>query len=257
MKGNDIKVPATSGSGITSALVFLLLLLLAGCMTETAPITNDPLDNVGSKLDEAAWKKVQAATNEKTVEKLLQRIRSELPQHWTVSYAKEHSWLEVVRNKPVAFLHYYINMPAPSPSDSGDPPSLGEFSFAFRVVPYLKRSDYNRLKTENIRNQREMSTLYETLVKKHVSHKFDSFIVSGNDPNGKLVERYNQLQESLHNLPDYFYQDLTLESEWSEWLTGPPYKQVTDDVIRQECAQVMDRVIGLLSKYEGSSHKTP
>jgi hypothetical protein len=241
MKGKNTNVPA----------MFLLLLMLAGCMTETAPMPNDPLDNVGSKLDEAAWKKVQAATNEKTVEQLLQQIRSEIPQHWTVSYEKETSWMEVVRSEPVTLFRYVIN------GDTSQKPELGEFSFAFRVVPYMKRSDYNRLKAENIRNQREMSTLYETLVKKHVSHKFDSFIVSGDDPNGKLVERYNQLNESLHNLPDYYYQDLTLKSEWSEWLTGPPYNQVVDDAARQECAQVMDKVIGLLSKYEGAAHKTP
>lgn len=208
---------------------------------------NDPLDY-------AVWKEVQAATNEKTVEKLLQRIHSELPQHWTVTYEKEYLLMNVVRSEPVALSYRPVINDNPFVSH---PPELGEFSFAFRVVPYMKRSDYNRLKAENIRIRREMSTLYETLVKKHVSHKFDSFIVGGDDPNGKLVERYNQLQESLHALPDFHYQDLALKSLWSESFTEPSFKQVLDDAARQECAQAFDRVIGLLSKYEGASHKTP
>ena len=228
-----------------SPIIFLLSLVFAGCAKDQLLSTARRLPNDSGSAE------VPVAGPGQTIADLLQRIRSQLPRHWTVSFEKEPSWIVanivVSRNKPV-LLALNADIPNANPFE---PPTRGKFSFAFYVVPFMPGAEYHRLDAENTRIRQEMATLYETLDKMHLPRKFDSFTAS-DDPSRKLIERYESLKGSLQTLPDFYYRDISLQRAWWSW-AGPPYYVVIDDAVRQECARVFGKVLGELGKYEDTS----
>ena len=131
---------------------------------------------------------------------------------------------------------------------SGPPiyePKRGHFAFALRVVAAVSPLEYQRLAAENRRIQKEANALLEALRNAHVSYqsKADKFSPR-TDEEKKMVAQRQALKESLQRLPSFYYRDVSLELEFY------PSIWVIDDRIREECSQVMNKVLGLLSKYE-------
>jgi len=62
------------------------------------------------------------------------------------------------------------------------------------------------------------------------------------------VARYEVLKKSLHTLPDFYFDEISLK--WEVNSPDNPIISVTDDRIRDECTRVQEKVVKLLSKYE-------
>jgi len=180
---------------------------------------------------------------EGSANQLLKNIRAELPKGWSATYDREYSWLEVSRDESVSSLSGLPNSPL------NEKPERRIFAFAFRVVPVVSPGEYHRWSTENAKVQKELTALYEGLVKRRVSQKFDSFI-PGTDTERTDVARYNALKASLHILPDFYFRDISLR-----WGLGSPGDaiNISDDKIRDECSRVQERVLKLLSKYRDAN----
>lgn len=181
-----------------------------------------------------------ASADEPTVNQLLGIVRAELPKGWTVSYDKEHAWLEVSRDEAV------LSIPTLPNGSGAEKPQRRTFIFAFRVVAAVHPTEYRRLSAENAQIQKNATALYEELISKRVSHKFDSFSPSTNEEK-VAVAQYQALKKSLRRLPDFYCDAISLE--WS--LNSPDYPiiSITDDRIRDECTRVQEKVMKLLFKY--------
>ena len=178
---------------------------------------------------------------ERTANELLKNVRAELPKGWSATYDKEYSWLEVSRDEAVSSMSGLPNSPL------YEKPERRIFRFAFRVMPAVSPDEYHRWSTENAKIQKQATALYEDLVKRRVSQKFDSFMPR-TDSERTDVARYEALKASLHILPDFYFHDISLR-----WQLGSPGAHaiiITEDKIRDECTRVQKRVMKLLSKYD-------
>lgn len=75
---------------------------------------------------------------EEKVRNLVERIRAELPQGWSVSYEAQYAWLEVKRNKPAATITGGINY-----SESEKRENDVVF-FSLRVLAKIEPAEYDR-----------------------------------------------------------------------------------------------------------------
>jgi hypothetical protein len=184
-----------------------------------------------------------ASADEPTVNRLLRSVRAELPKGWTASHDNERAWLEVSRVEAVLAISTLPNEPG------GEKPERRTFAFAFRVVAAVHPTEYRRLSAENAQVQKKATALYEDLIRKRVSHKFDSFSPS-TDEEKAAVAQYEALKKSLHPLPDFYFEAISLK--WKFNSPDNPMIRVTDDSVRDECTRVQEKVVKLLSKYEGA-----
>ena len=224
----------------------------------TPPLPQTVVDQIKSAADQARSQKHEvdiedsraSAGNtpgkqpEPTVDRLLRVIRAELPEGWTASYDKEGSWLKVSRDEPVLSFSALPNRPA-----GGEKPERRTFVFAFHVAAVVHPAEYHRLRAENAKIQEKVTALYKELVRKKVSGKFDDFLPS-TDEEKASVAQYETLKESLHPLPDFYFNDISLE--WGFNSPVRPIISVTDDHLRDECKGVQEKVIKLLSKYDAA-----
>jgi hypothetical protein len=180
-----------------------------------------------------------ASAEEPSVNRLLHAIRAELPKGWAASYDEECSWLEVSRDEAVLCV-------SALPNGLGDEESES-FAFAFRVVEVVHLEDYRRLFAENEQTRKKLGTIYQELIEKGVSHKFDSFLPRTKEEE-MAVGQYEALKKSLHKIPDFYFGNVSLAWEFNS--PGNPVIIVSDDRVRDECAKVQENVVRLLSKYE-------
>ena len=187
-----------------------------------------------------------AGTPEKSVHELLQKVRAELPKGWTARYDKEYSWLEVSRDESVLALSA---VPNGSPDEKSE---RWQFRFSFRVLPFVPHLEYQRLSVENEKIQKKAHEIYEALGKRHVDQKFDNFFPK-TDEDKQMVAQYEALKKSLHRLPNFYFRDIGLD-----WLFNSPDNpkiDVLDEGVRDECENVRNIVISLLSKYDATKGK--
>lgn len=190
-------------------------------------------------------KELHKKTSKKSIVSLVRSIKGVLPPDWSVSYGQENSSLEVVRRNKV-----FTSSCLPN-SDPFEEPKLRQFYLLFRILPKVSQTDYQKMETDNQKKRREINALYNDLVRRKVNHKFDSFNPS-KEKDKKDVARYNALKESLHTLPDFHFEDLTVN-----WIIGSPeYPMiyVNDDRLRLECENTRKKIVAILSAYKKSGN---
>ncbi len=179
-----------------------------------------------------------------TVNALLDKIRAELPKGWSASYDGEYTWLEVTRDAKISSLP---NLPNGSPHEK---PAQRNHAFAFRIDPFVSIAAHHRMSAENSAIRKEATAIYDELVRRGVSQKFDHFLAA-NEVDQKAASRYEALKESLHSLPDFYFRDISLS-----WQIGSPDQtslNIIDEGVRDQCAQVRQKVLKLLSDYKAAS----
>jgi hypothetical protein len=83
-----------------------------------------------------------------------------------------------------------------------------------------------------------------------IPRKYSDSFLRKTDEEKRAVARYEGLKNSLHFLPSYYFRDISLQ-----WGIGSPDMPmpaiyVTDERIRDECTQIQNKVLKLLSSYE-------
>jgi hypothetical protein len=172
----------------------------------------------------------------------MERIRAVIPKGWTISYEAEYTCLNVKRDQPA------LLRPGVPNSPGEEKPKMGEISFAFRVRRGMSLGEYERLAAENARIQEEAYAIYKVLdQRKDISRKFDSFSPE-KEEDKKLVARYEALKQSLHELPDFSGENLSLD-----WLINGPDFSVTsypaEDQVFEEFDAARKSVMKVLTPY--------
>ncbi len=182
-----------------------------------------------------------ASPESESVDQLQKKIQEQLPDAWSVNYKKKTSWLEVCRNEKVLTRSMRPN------TDPFAPATLTEYAFAFRIKEKTSGEDYHIASRKNQQILDQSRKLYDQLIARGVSHKFDSFIPD-TDSDRALVARYEELMQSRVDLPQFYFQKISLS-----WAYNDPsnnYISVSDKQIRSECDKVQNDVIKLLTRYK-------
>lgn len=183
-----------------------------------------------------------------TIDALAEKIRTALPVGWKATYDAKRAALIIERNDPV--IENESDMPNGRFAIAGAPPPTrqGHFFIAFDVVPYtLSDAEYTRVKADNVEINKRLTALYDGMHR--INHKFDDFLPKDENEK-KQVDAYNQLKSTLHVIPEYRYQHISLAYYDPFWM-GHEFKSVVDAGQRKECQQVFKQVISLFAKYPG------
>lgn len=185
---------------------------------------------------------LHAKISRDTTDALEELIRAELPKGWRVSYKKGDECLKVTRSKEDLSRTAFAN------THPDEKPERRSFALSFRIHPLVTLEEYRRLVGENAKISLEMEKLYEILQGRGMSQKFDSFIPE-KEEDKKLVDRYEALRKSIHDLPDFHFRDISLT-----WIYGSsdfPLIYMTDESVQKECEEVRNTVVKLFQPYEG------
>ena len=195
------------------------------------------------------WMRAEAAVPK--VEALLQKIRATLPKGWSVAYEKENSCLEITRDDPVLGNVLLPNLPPPDLEGSRS--KMETYSFVFRVVDFVTPAHYQIWVKENSRVEKEARLIWDDFKKRRLLKKGER-LAPKTDEDRVAAKRYEELIESKHDLPDFYFQQISMQ-----WLRNspPPAERgwsgrlyVSDDSTREECERVRENVVKLLAKYE-------
>jgi len=176
-----------------------------------------------------------------SINNLIVKIRDKTPAGWRISYEKQYNWLEVSRDESILSKSA---VPNSNPNEEGE---LRKFSFAFRISSKMPFTEFRKLSEENLEIKKKMKILYDDLAKRHISRKFDEFSpVTESDK--KLVNQYHSLKKSMHNLPDFYFQNISLT-----WAVNSPTNSLSgavDPKLEQECNLVRTGIENLLLEYK-------
>jgi hypothetical protein len=178
---------------------------------------------------------------DRTANRLVRALRAKLPDGWSTAYEKENAWLEITRNTAIL-------TSSGAPNQSVNPEtSLTKFSFAFRVSTLVPPAEFQSWNAENAQIEERRTVAYDKLTRSGISYKFDSFSPRS-DAEKAVVAEYKEIKSSLHRLPDFYFEDISLRWAWNSpnW----PNEIPEDPQIREECERVRQQIVAVLSAYE-------
>ncbi|MGB0775955.1 MAG: hypothetical protein ACPGUY_08915 [Akkermansiaceae bacterium] len=139
-------------------------------------------------------------------------------------------------------------MPNQGPPDSSEPKFSEETTIlSLRITSYLSPSDHHQKQKENQAARQELKKLYRQLTSLGTNQKFDSFNPQ-TDEQRRLAKQYNSLKNSLHSLPAFHYQALSLDWVYPERMRFHA-SACHDKNIGKTGAQIIKSTLSLLSTY--------
>ncbi|BCM91314.1 hypothetical protein IAD21_03184 [Abditibacteriota bacterium] len=190
--------------------------------------------------------------------KLPEQDRANIPAgteiwSWNVSYQPQYDTIEV-RRDPAVLMTPSIGINGPAIVKRTQ--VLSHPTFAFRIEPFISPKEYARLKSENATINQRLTQMAGQM--RDIRHKFDSYLPK-TEVEKQKVDAYNKLKRSLHDLPDFYFRDITLS--WlaigDDFLFHQPGEtplslKQTDEKKgwRYERVQAVKAVLALLSRYE-------
>jgi len=191
---------------------------------------------------------------------LVRRLREQLAAHnpslekWAVFYRPQSNLIEVQSSETV-WISPRVLPNGPDLEDFDADPALSHPSFSLRVQPLVSPTDYKRFVAENATIDMQLGQMQ--LQMRGISHKFDSYLPKNEEEKGQ-VDAYNRLKNSLHVLPDLYFQNISLSWEnfnWSRALSFSPseYADIVSDnppVWEKEQAEAARVFTQLVSNYQ-------
>lgn len=172
-----------------------------------------------------------------TVDKLVERIRAELPEGWVVHYDAGERWLEVRRKGKVAGQHV-----APSDTPFREPETV-EYQFAFRAAPALSMEDFARLNAENAKVAQEAERLTSQLEKLGLRSQKGGKFDAQTEQQQALVAQLEEVEKKWTLPPDFYFENISLTKTKNLPIA------LDDDKLQHECDEVKAEVEGLLQRY--------
>lgn len=179
---------------------------------------------------------VLANSPKNTTNTLIQVLKAQLPQGWTISFHEKESWIEIKRVKPE--LMFTI-----APNLSGEEkPTSQNYTIGLSVIPLVSKEKYKKFQSENETTVKKMDFLYNALTHSRPIWGWPDVFHPTNDEEKREFEEYKRLDSSLHSLPDFYFGDLSLSC-------SPESQDPVDDKVRDECRRVKQKVTQTLSTY--------
>jgi hypothetical protein len=220
---------------------------------QTEPIKEVP--EVVQRRDATASELVrQISAN---LEKCQADARKASPQmpygNWETTYHPQHDLIRVRRDEAVRRAY-----PRGNPFNNPEEVSLLEFSL--RVEPFVSPEEYLQFTKENEAIRGQLEKLVEQMGK--IKWIYGAFVPS-NAEEKVQADAYNQLNKSFHQLPHYYFQNVSLSwvsypSDLARGSLGPgespppPFVDETTETEgwQREQADTIKALLRLLSRYE-------
>lgn len=170
---------------------------------------------------------------------LVERIRAILPDGWTVEDQAATGAVIISRDEKV------LTVAEPPSAAAMEPePAKQVFACCFRLAPLMSVENFRRLSAQNQKSRQELNHLRTEIYRVINARKADGLVLPpASGKNLALVLRYEEVRQSFHRLPDFYYDDASV------WSIHPDRPVIVDDTTRQECADVRAKVEGLFSRY--------
>jgi len=169
-------------------------------------------------------------------------IEALLPEGWSVR--RDRVSLVIARDEPVEYFST-VNLPDHSGIDELRKEGFTHktrYTLTLRFGPPITRERYRQLSAKNSKISRDMAAMRGKM--RHIHHKFDSYLP--NTPEDRrLVETYERLGKSLHDLPDCH------DEKHSVWV-GESVDWPCDfasEKVRHQCATVRNKVLARFQTY--------
>jgi len=201
-------------------------LLVPVCMADEGQETVPPKKSAARGPDQATMRAIKAL----------------LPSGWSVR--RDGALLVIARDEPVEFYNT-VNLPRHSGIDELRNEGFvhkTRYTLTLRFGPPITRERYRQLSAENSKISRDMAAMRGKM--RHIHHKFDSFLPDGPEEK-RLVETYDRLRESLHDLPDRHNEK---HSIWVDESVDWPCDFASEKV-RHQCATVRNKVRARFQTY--------
>ncbi len=191
----------------------------------------------------------QIDADAKTLVALMQK---NLPSGWAAKY--EAGWtdqtrwatIKIRRLKPIAmYSRPVISAPAPDPNEKPEKPApLSHYELILRIDNFLTTTIYKNIKAKNAAIMTEMKKVSSGLEMGKGSY------YARNAAEAQRVQRYEKLEKSLYELPDYYWRHLSFSNLSIDLWGKSDYELVIDSKVRAKCKQVTLIVLGLLKPYQ-------
>lgn len=168
-------------------------------------------------------------------------IKKQLPPGWTVACQSKFPGIELKRLKPTAMDDpgYYFGGYNISVADKLEP--LRHFTTFLSVGKFISPANYQRLYAANQKTEKQMNHIATGLLMGKFGY------TARNAAEARRVKQYEQLEKSLHDLPDYYWHQVSL---WKTEIPGvADYELVQDEKVKKECKQVTLKMLNLLKVY--------
>ena len=173
---------------------------------------------------------------------------------WSVWYQPQYNLVDVQCNQLVLMEpEFAFNLSINEKRE----PALKKPSFSFRVQPFISPEQYNRLAADNVIIDEQLMRMQGQMMK--ISRKFDSYSPR-NAEEKKKVDQYNRLKTSRHDLPDFYFRDISVSWVWFPGRPSesrhagkiPNFVTATENQEgwQREQADAAKAVLQLLSRYE-------
>jgi hypothetical protein len=189
--------------------------------------------------------------SDKSAHDLVEKLRPQIPNGWTVTYIAKDEAIEISRNELTAISDNVIN-PAPVLIGSDSKPKPEHFVFFIVLEPLMSREEYARLHHENEEIEKKRTALLEELKKSPTVHGVLWIDYSGaqsdNPQEEAKIREYIDSEQKVHRLPDGYFEDVSLswgDANFGAGNTPTPYSPS----VRQECVDVFNRFTRVLQKY--------
>ena len=187
-----------------------------------------------------------------TVHHLLQKMQAAAAPGWTVTYDEKLKIMEVTRKELTP-----ISSNIPNPAPGGDDTRIDHFSFWLSVTPLVTRAEYTKQAAENHRTEKKIAEVYARLVasptvggiqRPHGPPIMESGPSSDNPADQTNIVEYEYLKNSLHDLPDGYFDDISLRWD-GQFPTGTFGPAPSDEAVRHECEKLYRKLAAVIAPY--------
>lgn len=183
----------------------------------------------------------------------MDKLKLVIPAGWSARL--EGQTILIQRRQPV-HAACFINAPPKIQGETEEQYFLrisvpGEYQIALRYAPLVTFEELTRLTAENQELSKQLQQLYDSLSRRHMTQKFDSFIPK-NAEDERLVDQYKTLKTKLHVLPN-----LT-DGKYSIYMKADDDQEVPGTgwfFLERDCADVKKAVLSLYRPATESGQK--
>lgn len=194
-----------------------------------------------------AWAKL-SAEKKATVEKLLTQVRTVLPKGWKADYLEPLARLRIWREDFVITRPaLVINGPAMMADEVEKWPET-QIAYLLQLRPLVTQENFDVLQKKNRDLEAKIKAQAEVLNAMPMNRKFDSYMPRTPEQR-EAVAQYEGLKKALLKLPDFFFEDVSLEWDAVNGFGERSDERVSDPDIRAECANARKAVAEMLREY--------
>jgi hypothetical protein len=171
---------------------------------------------------------------------------------WSVSFDEKSKTIDITRN---ALTSVSSNIPNPPPGQDDD--KVDHFSFWLWVTPGLSKAEYAKEKGENYQTEKKIAVVYARLIaspnvggiqRPHGPVVMPSEPYTNNPADQKNIAEYEHLKQSLHDLPDGYFENMSVR--WFEQFPkGPDGAAPSSADVREECKELYRKLAAVPTKY--------